>query len=65
VGSFDALYFESMVPSQLKKEIRWRQWVFMDGERCYFIVSTIFPDNEAKIFPDVEKMLQSFKAKKP
>jgi len=27
-------------------EVRWRQWVFMVGNTCYFIVSTIFPKGE-------------------
>lgn len=61
VGSFDALAFEAMVPSQFEKETRWRQWVFMDGNKCYFIVSTIFPEQEKEIFPDVEAMLKTFK----
>ncbi|WP_298868350.1 hypothetical protein [uncultured Gimesia sp.] len=64
VGRFDALYYESMVPSQLNKDIRWRQWVFMDGNQCYFVVSTILPEMEDKIFPDVKKMIASFKIKK-
>lgn len=64
VGSFDALYYESMIPSVLKKDIRWRQWVFMDGHQCYFIVSTILPEMEDEIYPDVKKMLASFKIKK-
>lgn len=63
VGAFDALHFEAMVPSQLGKEIRWRQWVFMDGNKCFFIVSTILPEHESEIFPAVENMLQSFEVK--
>jgi len=61
VGTFDALYYESMIPSQLNREIKWRQWVFMSDNKCYFIVSTILPEYEDKIFPDVEKMLASFR----
>jgi hypothetical protein len=60
VGKYDALYFEAMIPSQLKKDIRWRHWVFMVDNACYFIVSTILPENETKIFPDVEAMLATF-----
>ena len=63
VGEFDALYYESMIPSTLDQEIKWRQWVFMDGHKCYFIVSTILPELEPQIFPDVEKMLASFRIK--
>lgn len=63
VGTFDALFYESMIPSQLDKEIRWRQWVFMVDNKCYFIVSTILPEFEDKIFPDVQKMVASFRVK--
>lgn len=63
IATFDALFFESMVPSQLNKEIRWRHWVFMADNKCYFVVSTILPEFEDKIFPDVEKMLASFRVK--
>lgn len=63
VGAYDALYFEAMIPSQLGKEIRWRQWVFMVGNRCFFVVSTILPDLEKNIYPDVEEMLTTFRMK--
>ena len=63
VGEIDALYFESMVGSRVGKEIRWRQWVFMDQNRCFFIVSTILPELDDKIFPDVQKMIASFRLK--
>lgn len=63
VGSYDALYYEAMIPSQFGKKIRWRQWVFMVDNKCYFVVSTIFPELEEKILPDVKKMLASFRAK--
>jgi hypothetical protein len=62
VGDFDALHYTAMVPSQLGGELRWRQWVFMAGNRCYFIVSTITPDLEDEIFPDVEAMLGTFRS---
>ncbi|QDV18215.1 hypothetical protein Pan153_28720 [Gimesia panareensis] len=64
VGKFQALYYEAMIPSIFKKDVKWRQWVFMDGNQCYFIVSTILPELEDKIYPDVEQMLKSFKVKK-
>jgi hypothetical protein len=60
VGEYDALYFEAMIPSQLNKDIRWRQWVFMVDNACYFVVSTILPENEETIFPAVESMLATF-----
>jgi hypothetical protein len=60
VGSYEALYFESMTKSQLGEEIKWRQWVFFVGNEAYFIVSTILPEFEDKIFPDVKKMISTF-----
>lgn len=61
VGTYDAVSFDSLVRAQGGKDVRWRQWVFMAGNQCFFIVSTIFPEGESKIFPDVEAMLKSFK----
>lgn len=63
VGQYDAIFFESMVKSQMKKPVHWRQWVFMVGNTCYFIVSSILPENDSKIYPDVEQMLKTFHAK--
>jgi hypothetical protein len=64
VGRYDAIYFDTMVPTQLGQQAHWRQWVFMVDDKCYFIVSTIFPKYEDKIYPDVEAMLKSFKIKR-
>ena len=65
VGPFHALFFEARVKTQAKpkRDVTWRQWVFMDGQQCYFIVSTIFPESEQKILPEVEAMLKSFRTK--
>ena len=63
VSNHDAIFFETSVKSQAKKDVHWRQWLFMDGEQCYFIVSTLYPDVEAKLLPDVEAMLKSFHSK--
>jgi hypothetical protein len=65
VGPYEALYFESLIPSQLDKKLRWRQWVFVESNRCYFIVSTISPELEKDILPDVEQMVASIRVKKP
>jgi hypothetical protein len=61
VAAFEALSFEAMVPSKLNKDVRWRQWVFMVTNRCFFVVSTISPEAEATIYPDVEKILATFR----
>jgi len=60
VGAFEALHFEASVPSRLGKNVHWRQWVFLAGDRCFFIVSTLFPEQEETVWPDVQKMLESF-----
>lgn len=62
VGPYDAVYYESMVKSQMKKPVHWRQWVFMVGHTCYFVVSSILPEMDSKIYPDVEQMLKTFHA---
>jgi len=64
VGTFDALFFESMIDARDGGKVRWRHWVFMAGNECYFIVSTIFPDHEDTLFPDVEGMLKTFQIKR-
>ncbi len=64
VGSYDALHFEAMLPTRDGKKVHWRHWVFMADNACYFIVSTIFPEMEDTLFPDVEKMLSSLKVDK-
>jgi hypothetical protein len=64
VGAYDALYFDSLIPSQMEKPIHWRQWVFMVERKCYFVVSTIFPEFEKQYLPEVEAMLKTFVAKK-
>ncbi|MCE9547257.1 MAG: hypothetical protein K8T25_17435 [Planctomycetia bacterium] len=63
IGSHDALFFTAMVPSHIGKDLRWRQWVFMENNRCYFVVSTILPELDKKIYPDVEKMLSTLETK--
>lgn len=60
VGKFEALHCDVLLKGQDKKEIRWRHWVFMDGSKCYFVVSTILPKYEDAIYPDVKEMLESF-----
>ncbi len=60
VGQYEAVFFDAMIPSKLGKNVRWRQWVFMARNRAYIALSTIFPEQESKIFPDVEAMLKTF-----
>jgi hypothetical protein len=60
VGKYEALFYDKLLKGNGKK-IRWRQWVFMVEDRCFFVVSTIPPNLDDEIFPDVEAMIQSFK----
>jgi hypothetical protein len=53
-----------MAASKLGQEIRWRQWVFLVENRCYFVVSTILPELDKKIFQDVQQILASFQVDK-
>ena len=61
VGKFDALFYETLIHPQPDQNIKWRHWVFMDGDKCYFIVSTLPTELDGKVFPDLEKMLASFR----
>lgn len=61
VGNYDAVFYEATVRTQAKKDVHWRQWVFMAGNQCFFIVSTIFPESEKTVWPEVENMLKTFK----
>lgn len=65
VGAFDSLFYETTVPSSLGEDLHWRHWVFMVDNACYFVVSTLPPDREDKLLPDVERMLASFQMTPP
>jgi hypothetical protein len=53
----NALFYKTEIQN---KGIIWRQWAIVEKERCFVIVSAIKLNDEATIFPDVEKMVQSF-----
>lgn len=61
VGKYDAVLFEASLKSKAGSEVHWRHWVFMADSHCYLFLSTIFPDKEATLLPDVEAMLKSFR----
>lgn len=63
IGQFDALFYETLLSGKDGRKFRWRHWVFLDGHKCYFVVSTIPPAAENDIYPDVERMLRSFEVK--
>jgi hypothetical protein len=57
VGKADALYFQGFVPSN---GITWRQWVLVSKGQAFAIVSAIKPEQEKKLLPDVQAMVNSF-----
>ncbi len=63
IGKFDALVYECELTGKDGNQLKWHNWVFMDGNKCYFILSAYPNELENKIFPDVQKMLASFKTK--
>ena len=60
IGNYQALYFEIKVPSR----IIWRQWAIVDEGRAFVIVSAIKPEHDKKLYPDVQKMISTFKVLK-
>jgi hypothetical protein len=54
----NALFYMTTIQS---KGIIWRQWAIVEKELCFVIVSAIKTEDETKILPDVEKMVQSCK----
>lgn len=63
VGAYDALFFDKLISTPDGKQLHWRQWVFMAGDQCYAVISTIFADLDEAIYADVEKMLPTFRIK--
>lgn len=61
VGSHDTCFFETTLPSKLGKDVYWRHWVFMSGNRCYLVLSTLITDSDATLLPDVMSMIKSMK----
>jgi len=61
VGEYPAYLFDTMLPSKDGQQVRWRNWSFLVGNKGYTIISTIFPELEEQIFPDVEAMLKTFR----
>lgn len=60
VDGAEALYFET---DKLKQPgCVWRQWAFMKNGQMFVIVSAIDKSNESTLYPDVRKMVESFKA---
>ncbi len=59
VGNYDALLFEATLKAKEGGDVHWRHWVFMAGDRCFLVLSTLFPDQEKALLPEVESMIRS------
>jgi len=57
VNQYPALHFQITAPTG----IIWRQWVIVEGGKAFVIVSAIKPEHDAQIYPDVQKMIATFK----
>lgn len=63
VGAIDAYYFETPLPPTGPEKVRWRQWHFMIGNQLCYVISTILPDQDKALWPDVEQMIKTFNTK--
>lgn len=61
IGAYDALTFETTIPSRLGMDLIWRHWVFAAEDRCYFVVSTLDQKHLKQQAADIDAMLDSFK----
>lgn len=61
VADYEASYFDTILKAKTGENMRWRHWAFMADQHGYLILSTILPENENKLFPDVQSMMNSFK----
>lgn len=61
VGEYEAYFFEHQLPPKGKEQYRWRQWHFIVGNRLLYIISTLPIDQDETLYPDVEKMVKSFR----
>ncbi|MEZ4490613.1 MAG: hypothetical protein R3F51_23810 [Cyanobacteriota/Melainabacteria group bacterium] len=59
VGGKDALFYQCEVQTRTGFKAVWRQWAFYSGDRVYIAISTIFPNFEEKLYPQVKEMLSS------
>ncbi|MBN2193547.1 MAG: hypothetical protein JW751_12090 [Polyangiaceae bacterium] len=59
VGGAEALFFTAVPPK--RTDTRWRQWTLLAGGHGIVIVSIIHDENEARLLPDVEAMVKSFR----
>ncbi|HMO20325.1 MAG TPA: hypothetical protein PKC98_05090 [Candidatus Melainabacteria bacterium] len=57
VAGKDALFYQCEVQTRTGYKALWRQWTFYAGDRVYIAISSIFPNYEEKLYPQVKEML--------
>jgi len=60
VDGSSALFFEAVSP--IRKEVMWRQWVFVKNGKAFAIVSTLKKD-DTNLLDDVKSMIKSVRVK--
>jgi hypothetical protein len=65
VGPYNAYFFEAGLPPNAVEKIRWRQWHFAVDNQLVFVISTLFKDKDASLYPDVEQMIKTFRVRDP
>ena len=63
IGPYDAYFFEAALPPNGVEKIRWRQWHLAVGNQLVFVISTLFKDKDASLYPDVEQMIKTFRVR--
>lgn len=65
IGPYDAYLFEAGLPPSGVEKIRWRQWHFVVDNQLVYVISTLYKDKEASLYPDVEQMIKTFRVREP
>lgn len=63
IGPYDAYFFEAALPPNGVEKIRWRQWHLAVGNQIVFVISTLFKNKDASLYPDVEQMIKNFRVR--
>ncbi|MCW5821557.1 MAG: hypothetical protein KIT34_02075 [Cyanobacteria bacterium TGS_CYA1] len=63
IGTFDADLYECEISGKDDKKLKWHNWTFMNGNKCYFVLSAYPNELENDIYPDVQKILSTFRIK--
>ncbi|PTY02903.1 hypothetical protein DB346_07780 [Verrucomicrobia bacterium LW23] len=56
IAGIETLYCEAIAP---QSGMKWRQWVFTAGNRCYAIGCALRPEQDSVFYPQVQQMLKT------